>query len=248
MDRIYARSGKRSGAFDILAWADEHVLFAEAKHGGKDALRLSQKAWIEAALDEGVPLGSLLVVEWGFCSDVERTIDSDGTAGVASGLQVPGKRSSFNSPPDGMPATPPVDWTRSDDQPLVASVTINDNNAITSTRRVMLDIRTDDSSFGSGVVEMRIKNGGGDPWTEWRKYAAQVDWKLSEGDGQKVVYVQFKDYAGNKSEPVKATITLRGRAGGVGLGESDIRTPAGPANHRTPSRAFPTSRSLAPDL
>jgi hypothetical protein len=42
------------------------VLFAEAKHGGKDALRPSQKAWIEAALNEGVPLESLLVVEWGF--------------------------------------------------------------------------------------------------------------------------------------------------------------------------------------
>ena len=65
LDRIYARSGKRSGAFDLLAWTGESVLFAEAKHGGKDALRPSQKAWIEAALDEGVLLGSLLVVEWG---------------------------------------------------------------------------------------------------------------------------------------------------------------------------------------
>jgi hypothetical protein len=86
LDRIYARSGKRSGAFDVLAWADETVLFAEAKHGGKDALRPSQKAWIEAALDEGVPLGSLLVVEWGFGSDVERTIEGDVSARMASGL------------------------------------------------------------------------------------------------------------------------------------------------------------------
>jgi hypothetical protein len=50
---MYARSGKRSGAFDILAWSGESVVFAEAKHGGKDALRPSQQAWIEAALLEG---------------------------------------------------------------------------------------------------------------------------------------------------------------------------------------------------
>ena len=49
MDRIYDRSGKRSGAFDILAWQDDSVLFSEAKHGGKDALRPSQKAWVEAS-------------------------------------------------------------------------------------------------------------------------------------------------------------------------------------------------------
>jgi hypothetical protein len=30
LDRIYARSGKRSGAIDVLAWAEESVIFAEA--------------------------------------------------------------------------------------------------------------------------------------------------------------------------------------------------------------------------
>lgn len=72
LERIYARNGKRSGAFDILAWQGDDVLFAEAKHSGKDELRLSQKAWVEAALHEGVPLRSLLVVEWAF-SDGEGT-------------------------------------------------------------------------------------------------------------------------------------------------------------------------------
>jgi hypothetical protein len=53
LDRMYARSDKRSGAFDILAWSGESVVFAGAKHGGKDALRPSQQTWIEAALLEG---------------------------------------------------------------------------------------------------------------------------------------------------------------------------------------------------
>jgi hypothetical protein len=82
LDRIYARSGKRSGAFDVLAWADESVLFAEAKHGGKDALRPSQKAWVEAALEEDVPLESLLVVEWGFGSEVEGALGGHTVADV----------------------------------------------------------------------------------------------------------------------------------------------------------------------
>ena len=104
-------------------------------------------------------------------------------------------------------------------------MTINDGNPSTSTRRVKLSLRADDPSLRSDVVEMRIKNGGGDPWTEWRTYATQVDWKLSEGEGEKAVYAQFKDRAGNRSEPVKATITLRSRvSGGSKSEEGDKRT------------------------
>ena len=96
-----------------------------------------------------------------------------------------------------------------------------------------LDIHADDPSLGSGAVEMRIKNGGGEPWTEWRKYAPRVDWKLSEGDGQKLVYVQFRHRAGNKSEPVKATTTLRPRVGGgFGLGSGASSVPASPLSQR----------------
>jgi hypothetical protein len=117
LDRIYTRSGKRSGAFDVLAWADDDVLFTEAKRGGKDALRRSQKTWIEAALDEGVPLGSLLVVEWGFGGVAEGEVGSRAPAGVASGLRVPGTRSGGSPPRGGMSATPPqLDPTRPDDK------------------------------------------------------------------------------------------------------------------------------------
>jgi hypothetical protein len=81
LDRIYARSGKRSGAFDVLARPGENVLFAEAKHGGKDALRPSQQAWTEAALDEGVLLESLLVVEWRFGSEAGMPVGGHTTEG-----------------------------------------------------------------------------------------------------------------------------------------------------------------------
>ncbi len=93
LERIYDRNGERSGAFDVLAWAGDRVLFAEAKHGGKDALRTSQKAWVEAALDEGVPLEALLIVEWGF-DDVEgyptRGIRTSPSQHTDSGLKTVG--------------------------------------------------------------------------------------------------------------------------------------------------------------
>jgi len=101
-----------SGAFDVLAWADESVLFIEAKHGGKDTLRGSQKAWIEAALEEGVSLESLLVVEWGFGSEVEGALGGHTVAGVDHKYLVSGAASRRLSPRDRMPATPPVDRRR----------------------------------------------------------------------------------------------------------------------------------------
>ncbi len=107
------------------------------------------------------------------------------------------------SPRDGIPVNAAIDRTWSDARPPGGSVTINGGNAITSTRRVKLSLRADDLSPRSGVAEMRIRNGGG-PWTKWRDYATKMDWELSEDDEQKLVYVQFRDRAGNKLEPVKA--------------------------------------------
>ena len=40
------------------------MVFAESKRAGADSIRASQVRWVEAALSVGVPLESLLVVEW----------------------------------------------------------------------------------------------------------------------------------------------------------------------------------------
>jgi hypothetical protein len=48
----------------VFAWRGTKILFAEAKKQRKDFLRGSQHGWLEAALDEGVPLSSFLIVEW----------------------------------------------------------------------------------------------------------------------------------------------------------------------------------------
>jgi hypothetical protein len=64
IDKIQRRSNRRGGCFDVFAWRDEKIIFCEAKHSKKDRIRPSQRRWIEAAITEGVPIDSLLIVEW----------------------------------------------------------------------------------------------------------------------------------------------------------------------------------------
>lgn len=64
LDQIAARAGNNNGCFDVFAWRDDHVAFAESKRSGRDRIRPSQVRWVAAALHVGVPLESLLVVEW----------------------------------------------------------------------------------------------------------------------------------------------------------------------------------------
>jgi hypothetical protein len=63
--RIEKRTaGRGGGCWDIFAWRDQETLFIESKQRGRDGLRLTQRAWLESALDESVPLSSFAIVEW----------------------------------------------------------------------------------------------------------------------------------------------------------------------------------------
>jgi len=54
----------RGGCWDIIAERDNEVLFIESKQHGNDDLRLTQRAWIENALNEGASLASFAIVEY----------------------------------------------------------------------------------------------------------------------------------------------------------------------------------------
>lgn len=64
--RIEKRVGGRGGGcWDVFAWRGDEYLFIESKqHKSSDHIRLTQKHWIESALDEGAPLSSFAIVEW----------------------------------------------------------------------------------------------------------------------------------------------------------------------------------------
>jgi hypothetical protein len=88
------------------------------------------------------------------------------------------------------------------------TVKINEGATRTTTRNVTLALNATDTQPDSGVQSMRIKNAGG-VWSEWQPYAESKGWKLTTGAGKKVVYVQYKDAAGNVSARVSDSITYR---------------------------------------
>ena len=61
---IYERVGTRTGCWDVFCWKGNLQLFAEAKRRGRDQIRDSQRQWLEAAIELGLPPTSFLVVEW----------------------------------------------------------------------------------------------------------------------------------------------------------------------------------------
>ncbi len=64
LNSIYTANGNRSGCFDVFAWKDEQVLFAESKWAKTDKIRETQIKWLFAALSIGMRRDSFLVVEW----------------------------------------------------------------------------------------------------------------------------------------------------------------------------------------
>ena len=88
-----------------------------------------------------------------------------------------------------------------------SNVTINGGEAYTNNTTVNLTLSTTHPSSGSGVNEMRFSEDG-TTWSEWEPLATRKEWVVSDGDGEKRVYVQFKDAAGNESGIAHDTIIL----------------------------------------
>jgi len=88
------------------------------------------------------------------------------------------------------------------------TVKIDGGRAVTTDRTVRLTLRASDPAPGSGVASMRVKNAGG-AWKAWQPYATSRWWMLSGKAGKKVVYVQYRDGAGNVSVMAKDSISYR---------------------------------------
>jgi len=93
-----------------------------------------------------------------------------------------------------------------DTTPPTGSVTINGGAVATNNRSVTLTLSATDNS--GTVTQMQCSNDGA-TFAAAQPYATSAQWTLTTGDGQKTVYVKFKDAAGNWSTPPStATITL----------------------------------------
>jgi len=91
--------------------------------------------------------------------------------------------------------------------PPTGSVVINDGATWTKSTAVSLGLTYSDGANGSGVFSMRFSNNGTN-WSAWQDAGASKSWTLASGDGNKTVYAQFMDLAGNISTNVTDTIKL----------------------------------------
>ncbi len=63
--RIYEiKGGPKSGCFDVVAFCDDHFVFAELKKQNGDRIRPGQIEWLEAALSAGLKAPTFLIAEW----------------------------------------------------------------------------------------------------------------------------------------------------------------------------------------
>ena len=91
--------------------------------------------------------------------------------------------------------------------PRVFGVTINQGNPRTSSRTVTLGM-----SAASGTDIMQVSNAANLAGAQWEPYQSSKSWSLEAGDGEKTVYVRFRDSADNESSIVSDTIELDTRA------------------------------------
>jgi hypothetical protein len=93
----------------------------------------------------------------------------------------------------------------SDTTPPTGSIRINSDAPYATTRDISLSLSASD--IGSGVSAMQFSNDGS-TWSGEVPYAQAKAWALTQGDGQKTVYVKFKDAAGNWSQVYSDSIAL----------------------------------------
>jgi RHS repeat-associated protein len=94
---------------------------------------------------------------------------------------------------------------RCDSVPPTGTITINAGAEWTNNLNATLTLSAIDPMPGSGVAEMRFCNSregcaeGGAGWSSWEPYADTKSWTLYNDEGQRIVYVRYRDAAGNES-------------------------------------------------
>lgn len=102
---------------------------------------------------------------------------------------------------DGIKVIPP------DVTAPTGEIKINADQPYTNLTSVILNLSAHDNPEGSGVFQMQFSNDSL-IWSAVEAYQQTKDWLLPSGDGQKRVYVQFLDNAGNWSAVYSDAIGL----------------------------------------
>ncbi|OAS82581.1 family 43 glycosylhydrolase [Metabacillus litoralis] len=103
---------------------------------------------------------------------------------------------------------PQISWimiVEEDTTAPTGDFTINSGAEFTNDQNVTLSFNAEDDL--SGVNQSRFSTDS-ENWTEWDQFASSKDIVLPSGDGEKTVFVQFKDKAGNISTAYQKQIIL----------------------------------------
>ncbi|MDI6793280.1 MAG: cohesin domain-containing protein [bacterium] len=93
--------------------------------------------------------------------------------------------------------------------PADAGILINNGAGYTQTPNVSLTLAVSDNVSATADIEMMISNDADFSETPgWEPFTASKSWTLISGDGEKTVYVKFRDAAGNETASVSDTINL----------------------------------------
>ena len=85
------------------------------------------------------------------------------------------------------------------------SISINNGSRYTNSSQVGLSLSASDTM---GISEMMLSNSPNFTGLIWRPFAQRVDWTLVDGDGDRTVYVIYKDGSGLTSNTVQDTIIV----------------------------------------
>jgi len=88
--------------------------------------------------------------------------------------------------------------------PTNLTISINNYKNYTTSSAVQLTVSAQDDI---GVTEMAFSNDNV-TWSPWENYTTSKSWNLTTGDGEKTVYFNARDKAGNKAEPAMDRIIL----------------------------------------
>ena len=87
------------------------------------------------------------------------------------------------------------------------SISINAGAVYANSTSVTLYLSASDPYPGTGVTQVRFANGGSS-WSSWQSYSTAKSWTLPSNNGNRAVYVEYRDGAGNVSSTASDSIIL----------------------------------------
>ena len=93
-----------------------------------------------------------------------------------------------------------------DRTPPDGQMMINDGDTYANGREVLLNLNATDT--GAGVAQTAVSNDSAFAGVDWITYQSPLSWTLPAGDGDKMIFVKFRDHAGNESGVVQDDIIL----------------------------------------